>query len=106
VLVHNHLRCTRHSLEFRLEEHLGLVSGYIRLWIKKAFDCLMLCNARHKVERELDVELYGMDDDRELMARRNARHEALRMAKLTVRCREFTRRFTRHRSIVLMSSLY
>jgi hypothetical protein len=64
------------------------------------------CYVRHKVERELDVELYGMDDDRELMARRNARHEALRMAKLTVRCREFTRRFTRHRSIVLMSSLY
>jgi hypothetical protein len=45
--------------------------------LKKAFGCLALCNARRKVEREFDVELHGMDDDHELMARRNARREAL-----------------------------
>jgi hypothetical protein len=54
----------------------------IRCWIKKAFDCLALCNARRKVERELDVELYGTDDDRKLMAWHNARHEASRIAQI------------------------
>jgi hypothetical protein len=80
--VRNHLKCIGHSLEFRSEERLGLVSGRICCWIKQAFDCLTLCNARRKVERELDVELHGTDDDRKLMARRNARREALGIAKI------------------------
>jgi hypothetical protein len=126
--VRNHLKCIGHSLEFRSEERLGLVSGRICCWIKQAFDCLTLCNARRKVERELDVELHGTDDDRKLMAQRNAWREASRMAeidrlvsrvrkavqeasanrclgwqKLTVRYREFARRFIRHRSIGLVS---
>jgi hypothetical protein len=78
----NYLKRTGHSLEFRPKEHLGLVSGRIHRWIKKAFDCLALCNARRKVERDLDVELHGTDDDRELMARRNARCEASGMAEI------------------------
>jgi hypothetical protein len=76
------LKRTGYSLEFRPEERLGLVSGRIRRCINKAFDCLALCNARHKVECELDVELHGTDDDRELMARRNERREALGMAEI------------------------
>jgi hypothetical protein len=72
----NHLRHTGHSLEFHPKERLGLVSGRIHRWIKKAFDCLALCNARRKVEYELDVELHGTYDDRDLMARCNARREA------------------------------
>jgi hypothetical protein len=51
--VRNHLKRTGYSLEFRTEERLGLVSGRICHWIKKAFDCLALCNARHKFECEL-----------------------------------------------------
>jgi hypothetical protein len=80
--VRNHLKRTGHSLEFRPEERLGLVSGHIRRWIKKAFDCLALCNARRKVKHGLDVKLHGTDDDRELMAQRNARREALEMAEI------------------------
>jgi hypothetical protein len=82
ILVCNHLRRTSHSLEFWLEERLGLVSGRIPRWIKKAFDCLALCNARRKFELELDVELHGTHDDRELMARCNARCEASGIAKI------------------------
>jgi hypothetical protein len=44
ALVRNYLKCTGHSLEFRREERLGLVSGRIRSWINKAFDCLALGN--------------------------------------------------------------
>jgi hypothetical protein len=66
--VRNYLKRTRHSVEFRMEEHLGLIRGRIHRWIVKAFDCLALRNARCKFEREFDVELHGMDDDRELMA--------------------------------------
>jgi hypothetical protein len=80
--VRNHLRRTGHSLEFRPEERLGLVSSRIRHWIKKAFDCLTLCNARRKVERELDVEFHGTDDDRELMARHNATRVMLGIAQI------------------------
>jgi len=104
--VRNQLKRTGHSLEFRPEERIGLVSGRIRRWIKKAFHCLKLGNASHKFEREFDVELHGMDDDGELMARRNARRKRRGLQKLTVRCREFARRFAWHRSIGLMSSLY
>jgi len=74
--VCNHLRHTGHSLEFRLEEHLGLVSGRIRRWIKKAFHCFKLGKADRKFQREFNVELHGTDDDRELMARYNIRREA------------------------------
>jgi hypothetical protein len=71
-----------HSLEFRCEEHLGLVSGRIYCWIKKVFHCLTLGNASCKFEREFDVELHSMDDDRELMARRKLRCEASGMTKI------------------------
>ena len=80
--VRNHLRHTEHSIEFCHEERLGLVSGRIRRWIKKSFYCLALGNASGKLEREFDVELYAMDDDRELMARRNARREALGIVEI------------------------
>jgi hypothetical protein len=87
VSVRNHLKRTGHSLEFHPEEHLGLVSGRIRCWIKKAFHCLVLGNASHKFEREFDIELHGTDDDR--VKRRG-------WQKLTVWCRELARWFTRH----------
>jgi hypothetical protein len=48
--VRNYLKCTGYSLEFRPEERLGLVSGRIRHWVKKAFHCLMLGNASRKFE--------------------------------------------------------
>jgi hypothetical protein len=85
---HNHLKRTRHSLEFRREERFGLVQGHIRRWIKKAFDCLALHNARRKFEHEFYVELHGTDDDRELMARCSTRREASGWQKLIVRCPE------------------
>jgi hypothetical protein len=67
---------------YRTEGYLGLVSGRIRCWIKKAFHCLALENASHKFEREYDVELHGTDDDRELMARHKLRHEVSRMVEI------------------------
>ena len=78
--VRNHLRRTGHSLKFRPEERLGLVSGRIRRWIKKAFHCFDLGKAERKLQREFNVELHG-DDDRELMARYNARREASGLAE-------------------------
>jgi hypothetical protein len=80
--VHNHLKRTGHSLEFRPQERLGLVSDRIRCWIKKAFHCLPLGNASCKFEREFDVELHGTNDDRELMAQRKLRREASGMAEI------------------------
>jgi len=80
-LVRNHLKRTGHSLEFCPEEHLGLVNGRIRHWIKKAFHIFALSKADRKFQCEFDVELHGTDDDCELMARYNARHEASGMAK-------------------------
>jgi hypothetical protein len=80
--VRNHLKRTGHALEFRREERLGLVRGRTCRWIKKAFHCLALCSARHKFESEFDVKLHGTDDDRKLMARRNARHEAMGMIEI------------------------
>ena len=71
----NYLKRTGHSLELHSEECFGLVSGRIRHWIKKAFHCLALGNASCEFEREFDVELYHMDDDRELMARCHARSD-------------------------------
>jgi hypothetical protein len=53
--IRNHLKQIEHSLEFRPEERLRLVSGRIHHWIKKAFHCLSLGNASRKFEREFDV---------------------------------------------------
>ena len=80
-LVRNHLKRTGHSLEFCLEERLGHVSGRIHRWIKKAFHCLTFGKACCKFQGEFDVKLHGMDDDRDLMARYNARHEASGMVE-------------------------
>ena len=79
--VRHHLKRTGYSLEFHPEEHLGLVSGRIRRWIKKAFHCFKLGKADRKFQREFNVELHGTDDDRELMARYNARREASGMVE-------------------------
>ena len=65
--VRNQLNRTGHSLEFRPEERVGLVSGRIRRWIKKAFYCFTISKADRKFQREFNVELHGTDD-RELMA--------------------------------------
>ena len=78
--VRNHLRRTGHSIEFCHEERLELVSGRIRHWIKKAFHCFDLGKAERKLQREFNVELHG-DDDRELMARYNARREESGLAE-------------------------
>ena len=77
--VRNQLNRTRHSLEFRPEERLGLVSGCICHWIKKVFHCFAVAKESHKFHVAFDVELHGTDDDHELIARYNARCEALGM---------------------------
>jgi hypothetical protein len=87
------LKLTGHSLEFRPEDHVGLVSGCIRRWIKKAFYYFSISKADRKFQREFNVELHGMDDDRELMARYNARHEESGLA-------EFNRNMSRLREAV------
>ena len=79
--IRNQLRSTEHSLEFRPKEHLGLVSDRILCWIKKVFHCFDHGKADHKIQCEFNVELHGMDDDRELMARYNARHETSGLAE-------------------------
>ena len=91
--VRNHLKHTGRSLEFHPEERLELVSGRIRHQIKRAFQCFEIRKANRKFEREFNVELHGTDDDRELMARYNARHEALGLA-------EFDRNVSRLREAV------
>jgi hypothetical protein len=103
--VRNNLKCTGHSLEFRIEERLGLVSGRIHRWIKKAFGCLTLCSARCKFEFEFDVELHGANDDRELMARRNARCKASGMVEIDSVSRVYEA-VHEASSIGLLSSLY
>ena len=67
--VRNQLKRTGHSLEFRPEERVGLVS---RSQISKA---------DRKFQHEFNVELHGTDDDRELMARYNARREESGLAE-------------------------
>ena len=79
--VRNHLRNTGHSIEFCHKERLELVSGRIRHWIKKAYHCFDLGKADRKFQCEFNVELHGTDDDRELMARYNARREASGLAE-------------------------
>ena len=66
--VRNQLQHTGHSLEFYPAEHVGLVSGRIRRWIKKAFHIFTLGKESRKFNREFIVELHDTDDDRELMA--------------------------------------
>ena len=66
----------RTSLEFRPEKRVGLLRCRIRRWVKRAFQCFELGRENYKFQREFNVELHGTDDDRELMARYNARREA------------------------------
>jgi len=75
------LECTGHSLEFHPAERVGLVSGRICRLIKKAFHIFFLCKESRKFYREFNVELHGTDDDRELMARYNARREESGLAE-------------------------
>ena len=105
--VRNQLERTGHSLEFHPAERVGLVSGRIRRLIKKAFYIFSLGKESRKFCREFNVELHGTDDDRELMARYNARREDRSWRNMTVQCQDFVRQFTRHRSKdLMMSCLY
>ena len=70
-----------YSLEFWPEERVGLLRCPIRRWVKRAFQCFELGRENHKFQREFNVELHGTDDDRELMARYNARREASGVAE-------------------------
>ena len=79
--VRNQLERTGHSLEFHPAERVGLVSGRIRGLIKKAFHIFSLGKESRKFHREFNIELHDTDDDRELMARYNARREALGLAE-------------------------
>ena len=76
--VRNQLKRTGHSLQFRPEDCVGLVSGRIRRWIVSVFT---ISKADHKFQCEFNVELHGTDDDRELMARYNARREESGLAE-------------------------
>ena len=40
--VRNQMEPTEHSLEFRLEERVGLLRCHIRRWVKRAFQCFEL----------------------------------------------------------------
>ena len=80
--VCNHLRRTGHSLEFRPEEHVGLIRSRIHRLIKKAFQCFEFQKANRKFESEFPVELYGTEDDHELIARYNSRREASGLAEV------------------------
>ena len=79
--IRNQLECTGHSLEFHPAERVGLVSGRIRHLIKKDFHILSLGKESRKFYREFNIELHGTDDDRELMARYNARREESGLAE-------------------------
>ena len=91
--VRNQLERAGHSLEFHPAERVGLVSGRIRCLIKKAFHIFSLGKESHKFYHEFNVELHGTDDDRELMARYNARREESGLA-------EFDRNVSRLREAV------
>ena len=79
--VRNQLERTGHSLEFHPAERVGLVIGRIRRLIKKAFHIFSLGKESRKFYCEFNVELHGTDDDRELMARYNARREESGLAE-------------------------
>ena len=61
--------------------------------LRRHFTASHLGKACCKFQGEFDVELHGMDDDRDLMARYNARHEASGMV-------EFDRFGSRLRKVV------
>ena len=96
--VRNQMEPTGHSLEFRPEERVGLLRCRIRRWVKRAFQCFELGRENRKFQREFNVELHGTDDDRELMARYNARREASGLA-------EFDRNVERLREAVHEASV-
>ena len=73
--VRNQLECTGHSPEFHPTERVGLVSGRIRRLINKAFYIFSLGKESRKFCCEFNVELHGINDDRELMTLYNARRE-------------------------------
>ena len=75
------MACTGHSLEFHPTECVGIVSGRIHHLIKKAFHIFSLGKESRKFHRKFNVELHGTDDDRELMARSNARREESGLAE-------------------------
>jgi len=79
--VRNQLERTCHSVVFHPAERVGLVSGRIHRLIKKAFHIFSLGKESRKFYHEFNVELYGTDDDRELMARYNARREESGLAE-------------------------
>ena len=79
--VRNQMEPTRHSLEFRPEERVGLLRCRIRRWVKRAFQCFEVGRENRKFQCEFNVELHGTNDDRELMARYNARREASGLAE-------------------------
>ena len=91
--VRNQLKRTGHSLEFRPEERVSLVSSRIRRWIKKVFYYFTISKADRKFQHEFNVELHGTDDDHELMAQYNARCEESGLA-------EFDRNVSRLREAV------
>ena len=93
AVVRNQLKCTGHFLEFHPEERVGLVSGRICCWIKKGFYIFTILKADRKFQHEFNVELHGTNDDRELMARYNARREESGLA-------EFDRNVSRLREAV------
>ena len=96
--VRNQMEPTGHSLEFRPEERVGLLRGRIHRLVKRAFQCFVLGKANRKFQREFNVELHGTNDDRELMAQYNARHEAPGLA-------EFDRNVERLREAVHEASV-
>ena len=98
AVVRNQMEPIGHSLEFRPKEHVGLLRCRICHWVKRAFQCFELGRENRKFHREFNVELYGMDDDRELMARYNARREASGLA-------EFDRNVERLREAVHEASV-
>ena len=101
------MKRTGPSLEFHPAERVVLVSGRICRLIKKAFYIFSLGKESRKFCCKFNVELHGTDDDRELMARYNARREESGLAEYDVPCQDFARQFTRHWSKDLMtSSLY
>ena len=79
--VRNELQRTGHSLEFHSAERVGLVSGRIRRLIKKDFHIFSFGKDSRKFYCEINVELHGTDDHRELMARYNARREESGLAE-------------------------
>ena len=93
VVVRNQLETTGYSFEFRSDECVGLLRCRIRRWVNRAFQCFELGRENRKFQREFNVQLHGTDDDRELMARYNARREASGLA-------EFDRNMERLREAV------